>query len=774
MTTDSSRSSRNRLLLSGVVQGVGFRPFVYRLAHDHALKGWVSNSSKGVVVEVEGEEGDLEAFARDIRAKAPPLASIDKVEIEELPPAGYQGFSIEESSLKEAKSTLISPDIATCKDCLKEIFDPKDRRYRYPFTNCTGCGPRFTIIEDIPYDRAKTTMKKFDMCPDCRAEYDDPLNRRFHAQPNACPACGPKLTLAESGGAEAGGKLTGETDPIEAAAALLKKGKIIALKGLGGFQLACDGASEAAVSELRRRKRRPDKPFAVMMRDLTQIKEHALVSGKEEEILLGTGRPILLLTKRPGSGLARSIACGLDRFGVMLPYTPLHHLLLNEFSSPLVMTSGNLSEEPIAYRNEEAFQRLGKIADYFLLSDRDIHSRYDDSVVEVASESEVIVRRARGYAPAPIPLSYDSAPILAVGGELKNTFCLAKGGHAFLSQHFGDMEDMETFAHFEETLNLYTKLFAIEPASVAHDLHPGYMTTKFAASLEGVRLLGVQHHHAHIASVMAENGLQDKVIGLAFDGSGLGSDGAIWGGEFFLTGLEGFERLGHLKEVGLPGGDGAIRAPYRMAISHLMAHFGRDLSSLKLDLLARVDEAELENISLQIEKGINTPPTSSMGRLFDAASAIIGIRDRISYEGQAAIELEAAANHGEEGSYPFQVKAEEVEGRAHPVWVVDAGPLLEAILLDLENGVERGVIAARFHGAVVDLSTLITGRIAEATGVNTVALSGGVFQNRLLSNKLISRLNSLGLEVFTNRLVPSNDGGLSLGQAAIANFILKS
>ncbi|MDI6799616.1 MAG: carbamoyltransferase HypF [Actinomycetota bacterium] len=775
MTFNSVRKKRKRLLVSGVVQGVGFRPLIYRLAHEHDLKGWVSNSPKGVVIEVEGEERALKRFIEEVRPKAPPLASIDGFEVEDMALAGYSDFTIEESEADEAKSTLVSPDIATCKDCLSEIFDPADRRHRYPFTNCTNCGPRFTIIEDLPYDRDKTTMKKFTMCALCASEYNDPLNRRFHAQPNACPVCGPKLILVGSGKLTAGGRdrEIDPDDPIKEAARLLKEGKIVAIKGLGGFQLACDAQSEAAVSELRKRKRRPAKPFAVMMGGLAQVREHALAGGKEEEILLGTKRPVLLLEKRPHSGLAASIAPAVDRFGVMLPYTPLHHLLMEEVNLPLVMTSGNLSEEPIAYKNGEALGRLSSIADHFLLSDRDIHSRYDDSVAEVTNGQEVIVRRARGYAPAPINLTYDSKPILAVGPELKNTFTLAKGSYAFVSQHFGDMEDMETFSHFEETLSLYNKLFAIRPKIVAHDLHPDYMTTKFAKSMDGVELVAVQHHHAHITSCMVENGLEDEVIGLAFDGSGLGTDSSIWGGEFFLCDLKSFSRLGHLKEVALPGGDAAIRAPYRMALSHLINHFGPDLSHLKLDFLKRMDDKEMENIKIQVERGIASPPTSSMGRLFDAAAALIGIRERVSYEGQAAIELEAAASLSEEGAYPFTLTATEKEGSSHPVWAVDAGPLIEAMVSDLNYGEETGVISAKFHGAVVDFSALICERISEATGIDKVALSGGVFQNRLLSNKLISRLEALGFSVYTHKLVPTNDGGISLGQAAVANFNLR-
>lgn len=775
MTLNPSKNQRKRLLLTGVVQGVGFRPFVYRLAYEHDLKGFVMNSSQGLIIEAEGDEALLSAFIQEIRAKAPPLAEIDAVTIQEIEETGDLGFVIKESLGEEAKSTLVSPDIATCGDCLTEIFDSKDRRYRYPFTNCTNCGPRFTLIEALPYDRAKTTMKDFKMCSACQAEYDDPFNRRFHAQPNACPICGPKLSLVKSGEMEEGpAKEMGPDDPITQAARLLKEGEILAIKSIGGFQLVCDAYNEAVVSELRLRKRRPAKPFAVMMATLDEVRESCLVSPKEEEILLSSRRPILLVSKEPTFKLAPSIAPAVDRLGVMLPYSPLHHLLLKEFGRPLVMTSGNLSEEPIAYRNLEALERLGTIADYFLLGDRAIHSRYDDSVVEVDGEGEVMVRRARGYAPSPIRLGYDSAPVLAVGGELKNAFALAKGGYAFVSQHFGDMDDMLTLAHFEQTLSLYKKLFVIEPELIACDLHPGYMTTKFAESLGGVDLTYVQHHHGHIASCLAENGLTGPVIGLAFDGSGLGLDGKIWGGEFLVADLTGFRRYGHLCEVPLPGGDGATKNPYRMAVSYLLTHFGPDLSGVKLDFLEDIDETELKNIKAQIAKGINTPLTSSMGRLFDAVAALTGTRLKVSYEGQAAIELEAIANPNLTGSYEFLITPKDEAGSIDPVWLVETGPIIEGVVNDIKKGETTAFISTKFHNSVADFSTAMAAMMAGETGISQVVLSGGVFQNRLLRNKLISRLKAIGLSAHFNKLVSTGDGGLSLGQAAIANFISKN
>jgi len=603
----------------GVVQGVGFRPFVYRLAQEHNLKGWVCNTSGSVEIEVEGDEESLENFLDDLEAKAPPMARIEKVETTFHPPNGYTEFQIQKSLSHEGEYQLVSPDIATCEDCKREIFSPTNRRFHYPFTNCTNCGPRFTIIEDIPYDRPKTTMRKFEMCPGCQREYDNPVDRRFHAQPNACPKCGPGLELVNSNG-----NPIECNDVIEAAGELLKMGKILALKGLGGFQLACDATNEEVVNLLRGRKRRLSKPLAVMVATWEEVEKHCLVSPEERKLLQSPECPIVLLRWRhSSSNISPAIAPNLKYLGVMLPYTPLHHLLLGEVGLPLVMTSGNLSEEPIAKDNDEAVVRLGGIADYFLLHNRDIFARYDDSVYMVEDGKPQALRRARGYAPYPIFLPFKSRQILACGAELKNTFCLTKDEHAFLSQHIGDMENEETLGHFESTIELYERLFRIEPEIMAYDMHPEYLSTKYAleaGSAQRLSLVPIQHHHAHIVSCLVENKVEVPVIGVAFDGTGYGTDGTIWGGEFLLADWHSFQRVGHLEYVPLPGGEAAIKKPYRMALSYLYTLLGEGFSLEGLPF-SKLNPTELEIIKQQLRRGINCPLTSSAGRLFDAVSA---------------------------------------------------------------------------------------------------------------------------------------------------------
>ncbi|TRZ51310.1 MAG: carbamoyltransferase HypF, partial [Dehalococcoidia bacterium] len=591
----------------GVVQGVGFRPFVYRLAQEHNLKGWVRNTSGNVEIEVEGDAATLENFLNDLETKAPPMARIEKVETTFHPIKGYTDFEICPSLSQEGKYQLVSPDIATCEDCRREIFSPTDRRFGYPFTNCTNCGPRFTIIEDIPYDRPKTTMRQFKMCPQCQREYDDPLDRRFHAQPNACPECGPSLELVDGNG-----NVVESNDVIKASSEFLKAGKILALRGLGGFQLAGDATSEEAVNRLRTRKRRPAKPLAIMMATLGEIEKHCLVSPEERKLLQSPECPIVLLRwKHSSSNVSPAVAPNLKYLGVMLPYTPLHHLLLQETGLPLVMTSGNLSEEPIAKDNDEALRRLGGIADYFLLHNRGIFARYDDSVYMVEGRPQAI-RRARGYAPYPIFLPFKSKPILACGAEDKNTFCLTKGNHAFLSQHIGDMENEETLEHFENTIELYKKLFRVQPEIIAYDMHPEYLSTKYALEVgleSGLSLIPVQHHHAHIVSCLVENEVEGPVIGVAFDGTGYGTDGTIWGGEFLLADWRRFQRVGHLEYVPLPGGAAAIKKPYRMALSYLYTLLGEDFSIDGLPI-GKVNSVELDIIRQQLKRGINCPLTS--------------------------------------------------------------------------------------------------------------------------------------------------------------------
>jgi hydrogenase maturation protein HypF len=752
-----------RISVRGVVQGVGFRPFVYRLAQEYNLKGWVRNTSGNVEIEVEGNEEALENFLGDLQTKAPPMARIETVEATFHPQKGYTEFKIGESLSREGQYQLVSPDIATCNECKKEIFSPTDRRFRYPFTNCTNCGPRFTIIEDIPYDRPKTTMHKFEMCPQCQREYADPLNRRFHAQPNACPKCGPSLKLVDGDGTPVEG-----SDVIKAASQLLKEGKILAIKGLGGFHLACDATSEAAINILRARKRRPCKPLAVMLPTLEEIERHCLLSTEERKLLQSPQCPIVLLRwKRSSSNISPAVAPNLKYLGVMLPYTPLHHLLLAETNLPLVMTSGNLSEEPIAKDNDEALRRLKGIADYFLLHNRDIYARYDDSVYMVEGTPQAI-RRARSYAPYPVFLPFQSKQILACGAELKNTFCLTKDEHAFLSQHIGDMENEETLEHFENTIQLYKKLFRLEPEIIAYDMHPEYLATKYAlqAGAEpGLSLIPVQHHHAHIVSCLVENKVESTVIGVAFDGTGYGTDNAIWGGEFLLADWRSFKRVGHMEYVPLPGGEAAIKKPYRMALGYLYSLLGEDFPLDGLPL-SRLNPTELDIIKRQLKRGINCPLTSSAGRLFDAVSALAGVRGEIDYEAQAAIELEMLApdevNKSE--SYPFSIV--EREG----VRVVKLGGLLSAIVRDVRNQTPASVISLKFHNTMAQIIAETCKLVAKDAGINQVALSGGVFQNRLLLKLATAALQREGFSVLTHHLVPCNDGGISLGQVVVANF----
>jgi hydrogenase maturation protein HypF len=752
-----------RIRVRGVVQGVGFRPFVYRLAHQYNLGGWVRNTSGSVDIEVEGAEKAVKNFLTDLKDKAPPMARIESVKASFHPPKGYTGFQIEPSLSQEGQYQLVSPDIATCPDCQEEIFSPDDRRFGYPFTNCTNCGPRFTIIEDIPYDRPKTTMRKFRMCPRCQREYDDPLDRRFHAQPNACPDCGPALELVDSDG-----KLVEVDNTIKKASDLLKEGKIMAVKGLGGFQLACDATSQEVVNILRDRKRRPSKPLAVMMATLKDIEKHCLISPEEKKLLESPQCPIVLLKWKQSSGIAKAVAPNLKYLGVMLPYTPLHHLLLKKAGLPLVMTSGNLSEEPIAKDNDEALRRLKGIADYFLWHNRDIYARYDDSVYMVEGGQPIALRRARGYAPYPIFLPFKAKQILACGAEDKNTFCLTRDEHAFVSQHIGDMENEETLEHFENTINLYKKLFRIEPEIIAYDMHPDYLATKYAleaGASSSLKLVPVQHHHAHIAGCLAENGVKERVIGVAFDGTGYGADGTIWGGEFLLADCKDFKRVGHFEYMPLPGGAAAIKKPYRLALSYLYTLLGEDFSLDGLPL-AGLDPAETEIIKRQLKRKINSPLASSAGRLFDAVSALAGVRGEIDYEAQAAIELEMVAPNeiDKAEAYPFSI---EDDGGMR---VVKLKELMKAVVDDIRSKVPTPVVSLKFHYTLAGIVTEMCKLIADDSKIKRVALSGGVFQNRLLSKLASAALKREGFEVLTHRLVPANDGGISLGQAVVANF----
>jgi hydrogenase maturation protein HypF len=760
-------ATRVHIQVRGIVQGVGFRPFVFSQASRHSLRGNVHNNTSGVLIDVEGEAADIARLIEQIKSNPPPRSVVEAVEcVNHLPPAHYDAFRIIESDSAGPRVVSISSDIATCQDCLQELFDPGDRRYRYPFINCTNCGPRFTIVEGVPYDRAKTTMREFLMCAECREEYENPLDRRFHAEPIACQRCGPQLSLRDSNGqliSDAGAE-----DPVIQVRALLLGGKIIAVKGIGGFHLACDALNSEAVSELRRRKYREDKPFAVMAASIEEVRRHCNVSAEEERLLLSERRPIVLLARRDGSPLSESIAPGVSTLGFMLPYAPLHHLLLKDLARPLVMTSANVSDEPICYEDPDAMSRLGAIADYFLLHNRRIHIRSDDSVVRVHGGREMILRRSRGYAPAPIKTAFRfERDILACGAELKNTFCLAHDDHAFVSHHIGDLENLETLNSFTRGIEHFSKLFNINPEVVAYDLHPEYLSTKYALTLDDdLTRVGVQHHHAHIASCMADNGIDGDVIGVAMDGLGFGSDGRLWGGEFFVSNFVEAQRIAHLDYVPMPGGTRAIREPLRMAAVYLHRAMGDGFLKLDLPYVRELDRSRLITLQKMTATGTNSPQTSSAGRLFDAIAALLRVRDSVNYEGQAAIELEAIADRECGTAYEFETSAEG--------GVIKADPIIRGAVEDLLNGVSPAVASAKFHNALANLIASQALRIRDERRLNRVALSGGVFQNILLLRKTTRLLALDGFEVFTHSRVPPNDGGISLGQAAIANAQIAS
>ena len=755
-----SPAARRKLTVTGVVQGVGFRPFIFGLARRHALTGHVGNNSAGVFIEIEGPLAALNAFQGDIVAEAPPLAYIESITATEIPASGETGFVIVHSESSTLASTLLSPDVCVCDNCLRETLDPGDRRYRYPFTNCTNCGPRFTIIQDIPYDRPFTSMSAFKMCPQCQGEYDDPLNRRFHAQPNACPVCGPHVWLEKAGGA--GDVVAERDDALVAVQQFLAAGKIVAIKGLGGFHLACDAANDSALVLLRERKGRVDKPFAVMARDLQTIQQFAELNGEEIALLTSKERPIVLLKKKESSPLSLLVAPGNPLIGVMLPYTPLHQVLLDDVElriALLVMTSGNFSDEPIISQNESARRRLSHLADAFLMHNRDIIARCDDSVIRVWRGQELPVRRSRGYAPFPVKLPFQVPPLIAVGGELKATFCLAQDQFAYLSQHIGDMENLETLHAFESAVRHYEHIFRVVPKLIACDMHPNYLSTRWALDQEPQEpVIQVQHHHAHIAAVMAEHQLPGDrpLIGFSFDGTGYGSDGAIWGGEVLIADYRGFERAAHLKYIPLPGGDTAIKRPYRLALAHLWAA-GVDWDE-RLAPVQACPAAERAVLMRQLETNLNTVPTSSIGRLFDAVAALAGVRQVITYEAQAAIELEALAAAGETSAYHFDYDGSQF----------DAAPLINAAAADALAGISPQIISARIHNSLAALILEISLEQRRKTGLNQVALSGGVFQNVTLLESAVQRLEWANFEVFVHHKVPPNDGGLALGQAIIA------
>ncbi len=756
-------ATRTQILVRGIVQGVGFRPFIFSLANSRALRGQVFNNGAGVIIDVEGESGAIAQLVDEIKLNAPPLSLIESVELKDnLSPANYPDFRIIESDSSGEKFVPISADVATCADCLKEMFDPQDRRYRYPFINCTNCGPRFTIIENVPYDRAQTTMSEFAMCDACRAEYENPNDRRFHAEPTACAVCGPQLFLADW----AGGKVE-VADAIAFTRQFLNEGLIVAIKGLGGFHLACDATNAKAVERLRSRKFREDKPFALMANSFEVIRKFCHVSKLEEHLLESAARPIVLLERKPDAKLPSAIAPGMKTLGFMLPYTPLHFLLLEKLNHPLVMTSGNVSDEPICYQDQDAAKRLSAIADFYLLHNRRIHMRTDDAVARVFDGRQMILRRSRGYAPAPIKTSFKfKRQILACGAELKNTFCLTRDNYAFVSHHIGDLENLETLRSFTEGIEHYRRLFNLEPEIIAHDLHPEYLSTKHALASDEIETkLGVQHHHAHIASCLADNSVEGEVIGVAMDGLGFGSDGRLWGGEFFVADYLDAERIAHLDYIPMPGGAKAIREPWRMATVYLHRALGNDFLNLNLPFVHRLDQRAWAAIRSMMISETNCPQTSSMGRLFDALAALLGLRSFINYEGQAAIELETIADHRDWPPYEFEINDE---------GIIRAEQVIQRAVEDLLNDVSPSVVSARFHLGVINLISVVAGRARQQRRLNRVALSGGVFQNMFLLERACQTLRREGFEVFTHRRAPTNDGGISLGQAAVANAHLAS
>jgi hydrogenase maturation protein HypF len=840
---------RRQIDVSGIVQGVGFRPYIYRLATENKLAGTIRNTSSGVTIEVQGPQEAVEDFIARLPREAPPLARITQVATTELPCNGDLEFRIIASHAEETVRTLISPDVATCADCLREMLDPKDRRYRYPFTNCTNCGPRFTIVHDIPYDRPGTSMAKFYMCAACQSEYDNPLDRRFHAQPNACWDCGPQLELWNN----AGQKLATH-DPVAVIIAALQDGQIVAIKGLGGFHLAADATSTAAVALLRERKRRIEKPFAIMVPNTDAARDFCEFTEAEAASLKSIQRPIVLLRRRSDyshTQVAADVAPGNNYLGVFLPYTPLHHLVFAEGKfKALVMTSGNLSEEPIAIANDEAFERLSGLADFLLMHNRDILLRCDDSVVRVLSANSVQplrassskafnrgdrkdraeitektnsvepiiqqLRRSRGFVPVPVFLREEVASILAVGGELKNTICLTKGKHAFLSQHVGDLENLESYRFFQEAIEHLQKVLEIRPEVIAYDLHPDYFSTRWALQKTSMPLVRVQHHHAHIASCMAENHLEGKVIGFALDGTGFGIDGNIWGGEVLIAGYGGFERSAHFEYIPMPGGAAAIHEPWRMAVSYLAHHFGSEFRKLNLPFLEGIPASKLDVLLQALERRINSPLTSSCGRLFDAVAAIAGIRNHVSYEAQAAIELEMLITTGNpysDDAYKFGLLSDNrdsesqdsgpsgsvntgterrenaahgasrgnsdecgqapagrrnAESRTSDSAIISTRPMLDALIEDVARKRPRSEISLKFHNGLVNVFMDVAETLRDRTSLSRVCLSGGTFNNLYLTTRLVSHLCSAGFEVFTQNEVPAGDGGLSLGQAMVA------
>jgi hydrogenase maturation protein HypF len=756
---------RREIRVTGIVQGVGFRPYVFRLATERGLTGTISNTSAGVTIEIQGPIKSVEDFTSALPIEAPPLARITDVVIHELACNGEGEFRIVSSHTGEAVRALISPDVGICDECLRELFDPANRRHLYPFINCTNCGPRFTIVRDIPYDRPRTSMSAFLMCDECRKEYENPRDRRFHAEPIACWKCGPQLELWDSRGQK-----VQCSDPVAEAVTRLREGEIVAVKGLGGFHLAVDATNSAAVELLRNRKRRVEKPFAVMVPDVKTAEIFCEIGSQAKDALTSRQRPIVLLPKKPGIAISEAVAPCQHDLGFFLPYTPSHHLLfaIGQFQG-LVMTSGNLSEEPIAIDNREAAIRLSGVAGAYLMHNREILLRCDDSVVKPTAGRVRQFRRSRGYVPSPLELHKDVPQILAVGGELKNTICLTRGRNAFLSQHIGDLENVESFSFFSEAVEHLQRILQIRPDAIAYDLHPGYFSTKWALTQTGARLIGVQHHHAHIASCMAENGIEGKVIGFALDGTGYGSDGAVWGGEALIASYESFERAGHIEYVPLPGGAAAIREPWRMGVSYLAHAFGSDFLNLGIPFTNNIARGKAETMLRMMERHVNSPLTSSCGRLFDGVAAVIGLRQTVNYEAQAAMEMESAALAAPKraGAYPFSLI------RDGNRWQIGIRPLFQAIVNDVKQNTPVETISLRYHNGLVEILSQLAECLREEFSLQRICLSGGTFQNGYLLSTLIRKLEANGFEVFTQAAVPAGDGGLSLGQALVASSLME-
>jgi hydrogenase maturation protein HypF len=745
-----------RVEVNGIVQGVGFRPFIFGLAERYRLKGEVANTSGGVIVHIEGPPIKISLFLKELSVNKPPLAHITDIFVHYETPKGFSTFSIVQSRSQEKTSTLISPDMAVCEDCLQELFDLHNRRFEYPFINCTNCGPRYTIIEDIPYDRPKTSMKQFKMCDQCQAEYDNPKDRRFHAQPNACSVCGPQISLYNNTG------IVSETSrAVEKAADLILAGHIIAIKGLGGFHFAVDARNDAAVAELRKRKLREEKPFALMVEDIKSIQKFAYVELEDEKLLRLARRPIVILRKKEPNNISEEVSPRNRFFGVMLAYTPLHYLLLRKAGAPMVMTSGNISEEPIAIDNDEAFARLSGIADYFLAHNRDIYLRSDDSIVRNMAGETRFFRRSRGYVPMPVFINKKKVQVLACGAELKNTVCLTKDNKAFLSQHIGDLENLPTYDFFKMTIEHLKRINEIKPEVIACDLHPNYFSTRYALEQKELPVIQVQHHHAHIAACMAENQKKGPVIGLSFDGTGYGADHTIWGGEVLLADEQSFHRAAHLACVPMPGGTASIKEPWRMAISYLYHVYGENIWDLDIPFVRDMNRNKIETMIKMIQKKINSPKTSSLGRLFDGIAALIGIRNETVFEGQAAMELEMIANWPVRQGYDYGWTS-----RDHHILSLE--PIITGVVSDIKNGISPEEISGKFHYTLIRMFSKICCFIRKETNINTAALSGGSFQNNLLLAGLIENLNKFGFEVLSHRMVPSNDGNISLGQALVA------